>query len=132
MKKLLVLFLANYLACLTLLAQQPATTPNYPPTIDPNYVETPIQATAPTNYTAHILMHDGKTHYYIMLNNDIVGLLSDGNYGKIGIKKRPPIGRETEFSYMVKLPHVVYAVDPLDHVWQQVSPYQEIVGAVVK
>ena len=86
MKKLLVLFLANYLACLTLLAQQPATTPNYPPTIDPNYVETPIQATAPTNYTAHILMHDGKTHYYIMLNNDIVGLLSDGNYGKIYIE----------------------------------------------
>lgn len=80
-------------------------------------------------------LYDNVTVFYVMPNDEILQIQPDGGILLVGFKDRPPLGRETEFAYMLSVvtePPITYAVDKQGHIWQKKYPYKEIVGTAVK
>lgn len=115
-------------------AQAQTVSTTEPPTLNNSYNALLGNAVGkpadPAGYLHKIEMYDNITVFFVMPNEEIMSYNTNGELVKVGIKKRPPLGRETEFNYMVKLENITYAVDKKGFVWQQVYPYKEIVGSI--
>ncbi len=90
-----------------------------------------ITEKSPENYLYQCKMHDDQTFYYIMPNDDILIYDIGNEFKKVGIKTLPPYGW-TNFVFMLKLADITYAVDKDGFIWQQKSPFREIVGQMIK
>lgn len=93
-----------------------------------NY-EQPVSTNhAPADYAYKCVFNETSTQYFILPNDEV----TDATGAKVGHKVEPPMGRETEFAFMVMLPHVTYAVDHDYHIWQKKYPFKVIVGKAQK
>lgn len=80
--------------------------------------------TTPADFEYKCTMHDNNSVYYVMPDKTV----RNSNNDIIGKTELPPRGREKEFTYMITLPEITYAVDQYGNVWAARYPFKEIVG----